>query len=348
MSLLSLHYEVDRRAAFLARRDEPVAYDDAMRCWIVTDPNLVLRLLRHRALACEETVSQIATVGERYGIAFDNLLFAARIIPLMNEGDPHVRMRRRMARFLTDRREPLLAIQSGLVDRHLGKIAAAAEVDLVADIFLPLVREYFSVLVDASELIPFDQVAITRMFDRYLSLKTLKKIEQDIGALRATVRRVCRQPVSDGDEELFVALLILGRDSLLATLAESIGATLAGHVGRSLGDVGYPAFPNETGVAIAERVATETIAFGGVEIAAGERVRLYLQSLNYSERASVQRLIFGAGAHSCLGRQLSLDLWPALTGALRAIPRVIASVEHGYVRNHIFAMPDRVRVRLAS
>ena len=345
MSLLSLHIDVDRRPVFDASRHRPIEYDRAMRCWNVLDPAQVLHLLRHKSLACETIVDGLNKVAARYGESFPNLVFVANAQPLLNEGELHVAMRRRMAAFLAKRRAPLQAVIGEISDRHLKRLATDAETDLVADCCLPLVRDYFSALVGAEAPVPFTPVTLTRIFDHWLGLGAIRQIEQGIVDLRAFVAKTCAASVAAEGEDLIVALLIVGRDSLLATLAESLSATLAQNAGGPCADMDFGEHPVETGVAIAERVAIEPVVAGEATIAKGERVRLYLQSLNYSDKVSVQRLVFGAGAHSCLGRQLSLDLWPAVTDAVRRFGRTPDSVDKTYLSNHIFVMPKKVTIR---
>jgi hypothetical protein len=348
MSLLSLHIDTDRHAEFETRRHQPTRFDKAMRCWNVFDPAQVLHLLRNPALVCEEIAGSVTAVAERYGETFPNMELVVRGMPLMNEGETHLRMRRRMAAFLAARRAPLLAVLPTIVGRNLAPLASPGKIELVGDCLLPLVREFFTTLTGSSEPVPFQQVTITRIFDRYLSLKTMQKIEAELAALRVTIARGCPTAVAAGEEDLFLNLFILGRDSLLGTLAESMAMTLAGNIGQRLDRIAYPDHPNETGVAIAERVATSPISIGDVEIARGDWVRLYLQSLNYSDRIAIQRLVFGAGAHSCVGRQLALDLWPLVTGRFAASALTVAKLEHDYLKNHTFVMPAHVRLELVA
>lgn len=348
MSLLSLHIADDRRAEFETRRHHPVRYDRAMRCWNVTDPAQVLDLLRNPVLVCKEIVEPIRAVGRRFGENFPNVEFLVRHMPLMNEGENHLSMRRRMAAFLSARRLPMQEPMRRIVGEKLAALSAAGEHELIASCLLPLVRAFFTEMVQSAEPVPFRQLTITRVFDRFLSLAALRQIEIEVAELRAIIARNCPDAVAAGEEDMYVALFTLGRDSLLATISESLAVIFAAHVGKKLSEIDYPDHPNETGVAIAERMAAEPILIGGVTIPAGDWVRLYLHSLNYSDRTDVQKLVFGVGAHACIGRQLALDLWPMITARIAALPWTIAATDRTYLRNQTFTMPANVTVRLAN
>jgi hypothetical protein len=176
----------------------------------------------------------------------------------------------------------------------------------------------------------------------------LRQIEVEVAELRAIMARNCPDAIAAGQEDMYIELFTLGRDSLLATIAESLALIFAANIGKKLSEIDFPDHPNETGVAIAERMATEPIPVGGVTIPAGDWVRLYLQSLNYSDRVDVQKLVFGVGAHTCIGRQLALDLWPMITAGLAALPWTLVATDRAYLRNQTFAMPANVTVRLAN
>jgi cytochrome P450 len=269
-------------------------------------------------------------------------------MPLLMDGPEHENMRRRMAAFLAGRRMAIAARLPALVEQHFLPLRDTVEIDLAEACLLPFVRDMFSEMVEANSPIAFQRIAITRIFDRYIGLGTIKMVERELAELRASVTGACAAAVARGDEDMLVALLVLGRDSLLATLASSLYAILAAHSGERLDSIDFPDFPPETGVAIAERLVRESFNYNGSQFAAGDRVRLYLQSLNYDASPGVQKLIFGAGPHSCLGRHMSLDVWPAITGWLKSSPRAISGIECSYSDNQIFVMPERLVLRFMS
>lgn len=345
MNYLTLHRQVDRRVSFELRHDAPIAYDEAIRCHVVMNPRQVVALLRHSDLVCQDIAGSVSAVMQRYGVDLTNFAYAARVMPLLMDGPHHESMRRRMAAFLAARRKAVAARLPALVEQHFLPLREAAEIDMANASLLPFVRDLFGEMIGATASIPFRRIAITRIFDRYIGLGTIKMIERELAELRASVTGACAAAVARGDEDMIVALLVLGRDSLLATLSSSLYAVLAVHCGERLDAIDYPEFPPETGVAIAERLARGSFEYEGTQFVAGDRVRLYLQSLNYDASPSIQKLIFGAGPHSCLGRHMSLDVWPAITGWLKLSARAISGIECSYSDNQIFVMPERLILR---
>jgi cytochrome P450 len=105
----------------------------------------------------------------------------------------------------------------------------------------------------------------------------------------------------------------------------------------------------ETGVPYVERYATEALDLGGVRIERGQRIRLMLQSIAYSDEASGRARMFGMGAHACLGRQISLDLWGCLARKLGETAMTAEIVEHTMRRSDfVFTCPERLVVRFRS
>ena len=345
MNYLTLHRQADRRALFELRRNASIFYDDTIRCHVVTSPRQVLDLLRQPELVCQDISASVSAVTQRFGIELPNFAYAARIMPLLMDGPDHESMRRRMAAFLAGRRTAIVACLPALVEQHFRPLREANEIDLADACLLPFVRDLFGEMIGANRPIAFERIAITRIFDRYIGLGTIRMIERELADLRAGVAGACAAAVAGGDEDMILALLVLGRDSLLATLASSLHAVLAAHSGERLDAIDFPDFPPETGVAIAERLARRSFYYEGTHFSPDDRVRLYLQSLNYDASPAMQKFIFGAGPHSCLGRHISLDVWPAITGRLKLSPRIVSGIECSYSDNQIFVMPERLVLR---
>ena len=68
----------------------------------------------------------------------------------------------------------------------------------------------------------------------------------------------------------------------------------------------------ETGVPFIERSVITPFALSGHALAAGDRVRIFLQSFVYTQEQRSRMNFFGAGPHACLGLPLSIYVWNAM------------------------------------
>ena len=74
-----------------------------------------------------------------------------------------------------------------------------------------------------------------------------------------------------------------------------------------------------------------------------------LQSFAYSGGQDDAGRIFGAGAHACLGRQLSVDLWSAFTRRLSQSSARVAILDYALRKNdYIFTYPAKLSIALQS
>jgi cytochrome P450 len=300
-------------------------------------------LLREPRLVSPSIIETLRQLEQRYALELPNLIFAARFIPLLNEGATHLELRRAMSRLLTAARERMQGGGADLMEQCFARLHSQEEVDLVEEVLAPLVRDFFTRLIGAAEPVPFSRLVITIIFDKWASLKALRAAEAEIAAQRQVLKG---SAASEWEEGVLLALLILGRDSLLATLADSTREVLAANPGRRLDQIDYPKFPTETGVAIAEREVSENFAYEGVEFPKGDWLRLYFHGVTHGPGRDNHTLMFGAGAHACLGRHLSLDLWQRITRQLGSVPRRAEITGFSYCGNHVFVMPKTLRLRL--
>jgi hypothetical protein len=337
MDLLSLHYRDSRRAEFKAGED--ILYNQELKSWFVFKPELVIDLLRDdERLVVPDTVANIKMLEARYKRQFPNLIYAVSHIPLLLNGEVHREVRRGLAEIVSQCRPRILAALPELMNRHISTLDREVHPEWISDSFSPLVGEVFGLMCDCPVPLPFPKLVLTRLFDRFVSLAALGEAERQIGQLR----RSLAETAPHVDEAHIVALLVLGRDSLLGTLGAALHTILRANEGKRFADFEFPDFPPETGVAIAERVATEDIAVGARTIAAGDRVRMYFQPISDMSSASKQAL-FGAGVHSCLGRPISLDVWRAMIETFKGFSSRLISVSCEYESNNIFVMPQYLR-----
>lgn len=333
MDLLSLHLSESRHAEFPAARQ--LFYNQELKSWISFNPETVVDLLRDERLIVPEIIGPIQRLEARYKRPFPNLIFAARSIPLLIEGPAHREIRRRLAEFVTEGRARTMAALPELMRRYVEPLSGQRQIEWISASVVPMVAELGRHLCNCPDPLPFPKLVITRLFDRFASLTALSEAEQQIAELRERLSR----SMPDIDPAVSIALLVLGRDSMVGTLATSLHSLLRQNLNRRLADIEFPDYPPETGVAIAERIATHAITVGEETIAAGDRVRMYFQPISAAGSAVNKQNLFGSGAHSCLGRPISLDIWRVMTQTLRHFSGTVTSVAAEFEPNTIFVVP---------
>lgn len=341
IDLLSLHYRESRRSEFKASED--LFFNQELKSWFVFRPELVIELLRDdERLIVPDAVANIRMLENRYKRQFPNLIFAVGAIPLLLNGQVHREIRRALAEIILEGRPRILAALPDLMNRHIRPLDEEDRPEWLLHRLSPLVADVFGLMCNCPVPLPFPKLVLTRLFDRFVSLAALGEAEKQLGQLREELVKTA----PDVDEAHVVALLVLGRDSLLATLATALNAVLRDNLGRRFTDIEFPDFPPETGVAIADRIATADITAGSRIIAAGDRVRMYFQPISDMSSASKQAL-FGAGIHSCLGRPISLDVWRAMIETFRGFSSRVTAVACEFEPNNIFVMPQFLRTEHA-
>lgn len=347
MSILTLHREPTRHAYFQAPDRRPLFFEESLDCWVAADRDDVETVLQSRSFS----VVALSEVYERFeetsGQRFPNLIFALRHIPLGLNDDAHRDMRRRMAELIVRRREAAAVAIPELIERWLAPVAARREVELVDEVLFPLVASFMAVVTETKTPDVSVSHRASMIFDRMIGLRTRLELEKEIGAVRGLIRASLGPDAPEVEEGLRLALFALGNDTLVGTIGESLYRVVSENEGLPLAAIPFPEMPVETGVPYVERIAGERIEIGGVMVEAGERVRVLLQSFAYSPDPADRSRIFGAGLHACLGRQLSIDLWRAITTCLSRMPVSATVVEHKLRNdNFVFTCPAKLVLRI--
>ena len=338
---LSLPTSPDRPALFAAARGTAPFFDLRLKLWVVLDDEQVSELLLDGRLVAPDLDAALQTVERHYGVALPNLRWAAGELPLVLNGERHARVRGDIAKLLSREKRNSDAWRQPAADIIRGAFATTGPVEAVETLLLPIVNAVFATLtqVDAT----FAPLTLTRVFDHYASYRHLMVAETEIATLR---ERLTAAGIPDETIGTHVATVVLGRDSLLASLSEALIDFAVASRGRRLDQPVAKAPRLFGGVAVGERLVEEAFVFRGARFAAGQRVRLYFQGYSYREAEADRLAMFGAGKHSCLGRALALEVWALLAAEIRSVPLTVRSVEFEYVRNSMFTMPKLINLSL--
>ena len=180
------------------------------------------------------------------------------------------------------------------------------------------------------------------MLDRLLSVKRRKLIDRKICELFAAAS----EHVPQGNEEIRVAIAILGSDSLLGSIAETFIDEVSNNPGKLLSDIVWSEKLTASAVPYIERKAARSTTVDAKVIEAGDRIRLYLDVFKSCDM-SQQDSYFGARKHACLGRSISQRAWRSLSSCLKQMSKriEIQSIEYRQ-SDFMFNFPSSIKVAI--
>lgn len=346
-SLSSLHSS-DNRYDFYYGDPPALVYDNVLRSWIVIDRQLAASALADRNFGAIDYRGANETLSKAAGIPLEAADFALAQIPIARDGPEHLAQRKAIAGHIASRRA---ALETGLrtaIEQCAARFRIEGQLDVMAEIVVPLANQTLASL--AGVPIKADEPAseMSRVFDRLLGATRHRRIDAAIAIARSRIEKALGPTANDDQVGNVLAVWILGYDALSGTIGESLRRIFETNSGRSLAEITYPAMPPETGVPYVARRVLEDCVFGGAKLQSGDRVRVILQSSAYSTDPKHQVRMFGAGAHSCLGRPLTLDIWRLLTRELAGNQMTVKYLGSEMRDNdYLFIVPRSLRVELS-
>lgn len=305
MKSYQLHSVDNRRALFAQLSPPNWLENDLLRAWVVTDPAAILRVFRSPLAVVSSLTEVLKAIRENYGTELPNVAYACGVLPLLVADEAHPAARKGFATFLAARLAELEGELSELSKACLSPLSCPGRVDIVSEVVDPFIHRVFSVFLQCDLPPEFLAMHVGDILSFNTNLARLRSLEARIAGtlefLRATTP-------NEADIAWKFTCLVFGLDSLAMMLTESI-VTAVRDASDDRAGVRLPQFPIETGVPVTFRRAKSDFDMDGCAFKAGDLIRLQLQAFGYSEQAEHRNFIFGAGMHSCVGKQLSLRIW---------------------------------------
>jgi len=337
-----LLHHADNRAD-IYRQQPPLWHEDTLDAWCCASPELIRALLRHPDVDVIDFRGVVASLSARFGQDFSHSAAVLDHVTLGLSGPEHLAARRAQTLFLKARAEPALDAFRSTLGPDLAVAAARRDeaFDFAFDVLAPALGALFVTLTGVAGDAPGATPSLSQLFDRYLGVNRRLQIEKRLGA---RLVELAAAKVAPEEALMRVALTVVGADSLFAALCESLRAVLAEAPDMRLCDIDWPAAMPRTGVPYVDRFARKAIEIDGQTIAAGARLRLYVEAIAFAEPERATDL-FGVGAHLCLGKAISQQVWLDLTAALAALPVRLSLIEHAWRRSDfLFNAPSQMRM----
>jgi hypothetical protein len=279
------------------------------------------------------------TVKAKYGLELPHVDYACSVIPMLVRGDVHAAVRKSFALFLAGRLAELDQRLHALVKASLAPFGRKGRVDIVAQVVNPLVRGVFSTFLGSEMPSEFLTIHVIEILTFKALVAHLRSLEARLGKMLSYLRAT-----TSGEDEIACKLicLVFGVDSVSMMLTESLVMALRATPAAAR----LPDYPRETGVPVLQRVANRDFEIDGHKFAAGDLIRLQMQSLGYSEHADHRKVIFGAAAHTCLGKHVSLRIWDVFRDEFNAMVVSGRVVDYKLSPSHFIIFHESVEVEV--
>ncbi|WP_119391624.1 hypothetical protein [Taklimakanibacter lacteus] len=343
MKSYQLHLARDRRDLFAQLSPAVWCETGILRTWVVADPALVTRIMRHPSTVISDLAEAVRTVRTKFAIELPNIDFACSVLPVLVSDDVHPDIRRGFATFLSGRLVELNAELPGMVGASLAPLARRGQVDIMASVIRPLMRRLFSIFLKADMPEDFLSLHVIEILSFKAMVGHLKSLDARIGRALSFLRATSADEREVGWK--FICL-VFGLDSVTMMLAEGIVAALREFESGRTDAVKLPDFPVETGVPVSHRRAKSDFEIDGHKFAAGDWIRLQMQSLGYSPAPDDRKFIFGAGAHSCLGKQVSLRIWDAFRQEFDSLNLRARLIDYSIFPSHYIIYHDSIQLEV--
>ncbi len=334
-----IHRNPDREKIF--RQLEPICWSDELDCWLVTGPDLIRSAQKSSHLVVIDHRAEVQQISQRFNLNLDDISDVLGNMPLSIEGVDHSARRRRVSKKIQATKPATLAHFSELADKTFKKcIAGKSNVELVSDLFYPLVSDIVFNISGVNPRSRPDYLSVTQIFDRALGLKRRLLINDELHHMRSQFS----QSTDTADATDSLALAILGSDSLLGSFSLSFLERIKSNPDGFMCDIDWSKQITATSVPFIERQAVTDLDLNGVQILAGQRLRLYLDRFTF-EPVGSKAGFFGIGRHTCPGRSISQGAWQII-GHMFSQYRLRVAVKNVEFRSadSMFSFPTKLQV----
>ena len=142
-----LHSADDRHAVFAQLSSRIWLENDLLRAWVVTDPEVILRIFRSPLAVVSSLTDVLKAIRENYGTELPNVAYACGVLPLLVADEAHPAARKGFATFLAARLSELDAELADLPKTCLAPLGRKGRVDLVSEVVDPFIHRVFSVFL---------------------------------------------------------------------------------------------------------------------------------------------------------------------------------------------------------
>lgn len=268
----------------------------------VFDPVIGAEVLKSKSFEVISMAHIYRDIAARTGIDFDAIVKVLDRTPLFLNSEQHKLVRAEMARVLADKRAAQTSALETSIDGFFdSQVRPGAVIELTSQLTRPLYHAVMAPVLGMDTGHGLETDDLSRLFDPILSLKRRQRINARIEALLARPDDIITPTL--------LAMTILGHDPFVGGLSLSIYRTIANQPGMRLSDMRWDPQLSATALPYVDRIAVADWNCNSVQIMEGQRVRIFIGASSEYGPLETQDVLFGRGAHLCLGRMITQLAW---------------------------------------
>lgn len=314
--------------------------------WEVRHPEDVVRLLKSDQVEIPDVSELLRFIEKKFGVELVNLREIASMTPIFLDGPDARQYRKDLAIFYAGQVDRIGAelrnSLPGILDNFVSRPVADVEYDLAR----PVSRCMFAAILGQDPPESVFEFHLGELFN--LEERTLTNLRR-IDASAAEALDLARTLTPKGEPvRLVLSLLIFGVDSLVATFLGSVASAVRSSSRVDPVLLQLPTMPPRTGISVTYRTVRSDIAIGDIQFRRGEVLKLNINPDTDDAIDTDSSIIFGAGAHSCLGRGIAMTVWTEVINQVNARRLRIYPEEMERARYRFGKVYTRLKVGIVS
>ena len=305
---------------------------------------MVLDYLKSKDLHCVPYGDRYRLLSNEFNQNFEAIISVLSQMPLSVEGREHTDSRRAIAQLIASRLADVRKIIPELVSRHLAKLDTPGTVDLMEQVFDPLVHDLLDELA-GQKLNLKDNNDVSSIFSKTNGMRRRRKINEQIARIHDTLTSQSTEQ-SQGKMYQKIVVGILGNDSLRGTFGATLYHVLMSANSTRLSQLDYPKIPNYSGVKFVDRIAIRDTQVCEHAMQVGEEHEVRFDDLHMRETDAEKMALFGAGKHTCLGKGITMDLWDAVVSNLLYKNSICNVKSYKERKDNVFCIPEEFIVEV--
>lgn len=311
---------------------------------IVDDPGAISALLKSSDVSMAFLPSRHHELSQRLGFDISEIARVAQYIPLFLTGQDHLESRKRLAILISAGAERARRVLAERLPELQAQLLTPGRHNVMDEFICPLVDDLMSAMVGAKVALAPDTM-ITRIFSPSIGVAKRRRLNSELGSVFTQIKAQLTEPAEVDICDRMV-LCILGTDALRGTLGCSLHQIFQ-QLDCQVADELNAVAPPRTGVSYVDRAVETSTKINGKCHERGDMFRVLLKNFETYETQEARNRFFGQGAHTCLGRKISLEIWTAIMAQLNKTPRKVGVLEFGMSRNDVFAVPDKFIIEVS-